>query len=117
MKADGKSLADIKDCMPTTRYNNGNWSIRMSEEKMPVARSLGRAFLRGLLGAGLGVLAAALFGAIWGGLFGFHPSATIYGTAEAGLEGAAATAMFCSVFWGPPLAFMGFVVAFWRAFR
>jgi hypothetical protein len=65
---------------------------------------------RGLIAAGACVITLAVVSAIWGGLFGFHPAATIYGTAPPGWEGAATMALFCVIFAGPPVALVGFVL-------
>jgi hypothetical protein len=65
-----------------------------------------------MITAGACVVALAVICAIWGGLYGFHPSATIYGTASPGWEGAGATAAFYLIVVGPPIALAGFVVGF-----
>ena len=74
--------------------------------------TLRMAMMRGLLAAGACVIVVAALAATWGGLFGFHPSATIYGTAPSGWEGAATMAVFCLIFVAPPVALVGFLVAF-----
>jgi hypothetical protein len=71
---------------------------------------------RGLIAAGACVIVLTALAAIWGGLFGFHPSATIYGTAPSGREGAATMAVFCVIFVGPPIALVGFLIVFVRSF-
>jgi hypothetical protein len=72
---------------------------------------------RGLIIAGACVVGLAVIAALWGGLFGFHPGATIYGTAPPGWEGAATMATFAVVFAGPPVALVGFVVGIVRSYR
>jgi hypothetical protein len=67
---------------------------------------------RGLIAAGACVVTLAVVSAIWGGLFGWHPGATIFGTADPGLEGAVTMATFCVIFGGLPAALVGFVVGF-----
>ena len=58
----------------------------------------------------IGLLAA--LSAIWGGLFGFHHPATIYGGAPPGLSGAVYLSTMWMVFAGPTVALAGFVVGF-----
>jgi hypothetical protein len=68
------------------------------------------AVTRGLIAAGACVITLAVVSAIWGGLSGFHPAATIYGGAPPGWKGAATMAGFCVIFAGPPVALVGFVL-------
>jgi hypothetical protein len=74
------------------------------------ARSILAVFSRGLIFAALSVVAFAVLAAIWGAIFGYHPSATIFGSASPGVEGAASNAMFYGVFAGPPIAVVAFLV-------
>jgi hypothetical protein len=87
-------------------------SLPPAEPAPPGSRrsALRRAVPGGLAAAGAGVVALVALSAVWGGLFGFHPSATIYGTAPPGWQGAATTALFYLIFAGPPVALAGFVV-------
>ena len=87
-------------------------TLDANERPMPnrPARSILAVFGRGLMFAVASVVVVAVLAAIWGAIFGYHPSATIFGSAPPGLEGAAAMAMFYAVFAGPPVAIVAFFV-------
>jgi hypothetical protein len=67
------------------------------------------ALTRGMIGALAGVITLAVLSALWGGLFGFHPSMPIYGSDPPGLSGAISMAAFHVIFLGPLVALAGFV--------
>lgn len=85
-------------------------------------RTIWRASKWGAFAAITSVVILATFAAIKGLLFGWHPSATIYGQADPGFEAAVTSACFMTVFAAIPLspvAFIGGCIAshFWRADR
>jgi hypothetical protein len=63
----------------------------------------------GAIAAAAFVAALALFAAIKGFLFGWHPGATIWGQAPPGWEAAATGAFFMTVFAALPLSPVAFV--------
>jgi hypothetical protein len=90
--------------------------VQRKQGKTTRQPTLLQALARGLIAAGAGLITVAVLAALWGGVFGFHPAATIYGTAPAGWEGAATMAVFCLIFAGPPVALAAFLVGFVRSY-
>ena len=64
------------------------------EDRLPSPSPIRFAIRSGLMTAGICGIALVVFSAIWGGFFGFHPGATIYGSASSGWAGAIDTVSF-----------------------